>query len=114
MLFMSNFTDWLTIELKQRNMSKSDLARDADISNGTLGDIFSGRRPISFDIAYAIARAFNIPPIQVFQTAELLPRDKGKHDPEVEQIIYDLESLSKEEQREVLSYIRWRMNNKKK
>lgn len=67
---MSKGTDWLTNELKQRNISKSDLARMADISSGTLGDIFSGRRPTSFDIAYAIAKALNIPPLMVFPSGE--------------------------------------------
>lgn len=114
MWLMQTFSEWLVSALQERDMTPADLARSASISNGSLSDLMSGRRKAGSEIATAIAKALRIPPIQVFQAAGLLPPDKVKHDHETEQVVEELSDLTTEEKKEVLSYIRWRRNNRKK
>lgn len=46
MFSMESFSDWLLNELKQREMSQSDLARLAKIGTGTISNIMSGNRKV--------------------------------------------------------------------
>lgn len=73
MFSMENFSDWLLNELKERNMSQSELARQADIGRGTISNIMSGTRNVGKDTLVAIARALKLPPDLVFEKAKVLP-----------------------------------------
>ena len=113
---MDTFGAWLVEELTQRNMTQSDLSRVSGLSEGTISNIISGRRGRGVDSLKALARALKLPPERIFREAGLLPRDKSAdaHNKEVEQIIEEVEDMTHEEQLEILSYIRWRNNLRKK
>jgi len=57
-----------------------------------LSMIFSGDRNISFDVCAEIAKAFSVPPEDVFRIAGLLPPEPGS-DSDLEEAIYKLQSL---------------------
>lgn len=107
-----SFGDWLVAEMDTRGWSQSELARRAEVSPAAISDVLSGRRNIGKELATAIAKGLKVPESLVFQKAGFLPPDKT-HSEEVEQIIHEAEGMSKDEQLELLSYIRWRNNQRK-
>ena len=107
------FVDWLQQTLDERRMNQLDLARAAGVGSGSISDVISGRRRVGKNLASAIARGLNLPPELVFQKAGFLPPRK-EFSEEIEQIIHEAEGMTAEEQRELLSYIRWRNNSRKK
>jgi len=107
------FNEWLLQELKARDWTQADLARQAGVSRSAISDIMSSRRKIGIDVANSLADALHIPADQVFRAAGILPAEK-KLNPRIAQIVEELEGTSPEEQQEFLSYIRWRNNQRKK
>jgi transcriptional regulator with XRE-family HTH domain len=102
---MTTFADWLTQELNQRDMSPADLARAMRKDQGIISRLLRGERNPNPETLTAIARALRLPPETVFRAAGLLPPvsevDELKAD------IIDLTAqMSREEQREVLEYLR--------
>jgi len=107
------FSDWLVNELTERGISQADLARGAKVTRTAISDIVNGRRNPGRELASAIARAFSLPPEQVFRVAGFLP-PAVEIDEDIEQIIHEVEQLNKDDQLEVLSYIRMKKNLRKK
>lgn len=70
---MENFSDWLLNELKERDMTQSDLARQANLGRGTISNIMSGTRSVGKDTLVAIAHALKLPPDLVFEKAKVFP-----------------------------------------
>jgi transcriptional regulator with XRE-family HTH domain len=110
----TDFVNWLQEELKNRGMNQSDLSRRSGISTGSISDVISGRRKAGREFATAVARGFDLPVETVFQEAGFLPKEKPKHSREIEQIITIVENMPPDEQKELLSYIRWKNNQNKK
>jgi transcriptional regulator with XRE-family HTH domain len=108
-----NFADWLVKELEIRGMSQADLARVSGLGNGSISDVISGRRKAGREFATSVARGLDLPVETVFQEAGFIPKEK-QHDREVEQIMTLVDGMTKEEQKELLSYIRWKNNQNKK
>lgn len=73
MYTMENFGDWLLKQLKDRNISQSELARLAGISKGTISNLINGTRGAGQDSLSAIAHALKLPPELVFEKAGILP-----------------------------------------
>ena len=109
----TSFADWLQQVLDERDMSQTDLANAAGVGTGSISDVISGRRKVGKDLATKIARGLRLPPEIVFQKAGILPASHP-HSEEVEQIIHEAEEMTRDEQLELLSYIRWWTNRKKK
>jgi transcriptional regulator with XRE-family HTH domain len=70
---MESFSDWLLKELKNRNISQSDLARIAGLGSGTISNIMSGNRKVGQDTLNKIANGLRLPPELVYEKAGLLP-----------------------------------------
>lgn len=104
-----SFSEWLLVVLEERDWSQAKLARVAKISPASISDIISGRRKVGKDLATAIAEALKLPTEQVFRAAGILPPNK-KVDEDIEQIVHEVEQLSKQDQAEVLAFIRM-LNN---
>jgi transcriptional regulator with XRE-family HTH domain len=109
----TTFSDWLLAEIGSRQWSQSELARRAEVSPAAISDVISGRRNIGSDLATAIARGLNIKTDIVFRAAGLLPPVPGVSE-EIEQILHEIDGMSSDEKAEILSYIRWRNNQRKK
>jgi transcriptional regulator with XRE-family HTH domain len=109
----TNFADWLVRELETRGMNQADLARASGLGNGSISDVIKGRRKAGREFAESVARGLDLPVETVYQEAGFLPK-KQAHNREVEQIMTLVDSMTKEEQKELLSYIRWKNNQTKK
>ena len=105
----TEFATWLENELKEREMSQSELARRAKVTRAAINNILSGSRGPGTDLAKGIAKAFDIPPEQVYRAAGLLPVGANV-DEYTEQIVYETKDLTRREKEEVLAYIRMRKN----
>ena len=69
----ANFTGWLQDELNRRGWDQAELARRADVAQSHLSRVMSQLRNPGPDFCRAIARAFRVPPEDVFRRAGLLP-----------------------------------------
>lgn len=108
----TNFADWLINELQERGMNQADLARASGLGNGSISDVLKGRRKAGREFAAAVAKGLDLPVETVFQEAGFLPKEKP-HNREIEQIMTLVDGMTKDEQKELLSYIRWRNNQRK-
>lgn len=98
------FSEWINQELNKRGWNQSELARRADISRGTLANIMNGNRGIGPETCTAIAEAMDLPAIEVFRAAGLLPQATGIT-PLQERALYYLSQLLPEDQERVMLYL---------
>ena len=68
-----DFADWLTEEVEKRGWSFRELARRAGLSSGAISQITTQRSFPGPEFCTGVARAFRIPPEEVFRRAGLLP-----------------------------------------
>lgn len=101
---MEKFSEWLDRQLISRNWSRADLSRKANISQATLSLIYSGQRSPGNDVCEAIAHALDLPPVEVFRAAGLLP-PSPELTPTIERAIYYLSQLHPEDQERVMLYL---------
>jgi transcriptional regulator with XRE-family HTH domain len=69
----NEFVVWLSVELKRRGWSDSELARRMDTSPATVSRVMSGQILPSWDFCVGVAKAFNMRPETLFRMAGLLP-----------------------------------------
>lgn len=68
-----SFSEWVQAELNSRGWDQAELARRSKISDAHISRIVSGGRKPGPDSLNAIARAFRLPPDEVYRHAGLLP-----------------------------------------
>jgi transcriptional regulator with XRE-family HTH domain len=68
------FTDWLTKEVKQRGWSFRELGRRASLSSGAISKVTTGMIDPTWEFCAKIADALDVPTVDVFQRAGLLPK----------------------------------------
>jgi len=107
------FGNWVVQELEVRGMSQADLARAAHVTRTAISDVVNGRRNPGKDLAQGIARAFDLPPEQVFREAGLLP-PALEVDEEIERIVHEASKLNEQDKAEVLAFIRMKINLRKR
>jgi transcriptional regulator with XRE-family HTH domain len=100
---MSSFIMWLEKEMKDRNWKQADLARAANLDSSVVSMLLNGRRKPGEVTCNAIARAFDIPPEDVFRAAGILPPNREKP-PGLEEWIYLYVTASEPERQEMLEY----------
>lgn len=63
----SDFSTWLVQQLQERNWVQSELARRSGVSRQAISDYVNNKRPYpDKDALVAIARAFDLPPEEIF------------------------------------------------
>jgi transcriptional regulator with XRE-family HTH domain len=88
MFSMERFSDWLLRELKDRDMSQSDLSTVAGLGRGTISNIMNGTRNVGQETLVKIASALHLPPDLVFEKAGILPPKPGNLSEEQQQVIH--------------------------
>lgn len=101
----STFTEWLSSEMELRGWSQAELARRANTSRSAINGLLSGSRGPGPDLARSIAHALKLPDETVFRAAGLLP-PVSELDELKAQMLELTANLSREEQREILEYLR--------
>lgn len=76
-----SISDLLTEEMKKRNWSQSDLARESGVSRQTINYLLSGRsKTPDHDTVTKLSRAFYVPSEVFYRSAGVLPEDDGGDD----------------------------------
>ena len=103
------FAKWLESALSLRGWSAADLARFSGVAPAQISRILNGERGVGPDSCIAIARAFELPPEDIFRRAGLLPELPAGSDARYLQELRDLMGrLSVEEREDILAYVKWR------
>ena len=89
------FSEWLEKELRQRDWSRSDLARAMGVDTAVVSNIMNGVRGIGTDSCRAISSALGVPQLEVYTRAGLIEPVQN-HDNESERLIALYRSLPEE------------------
>lgn len=100
------FSDWLTQQLAEKNMSQAELARKSGLTRQSISYYLSAKskQPDEFALE-KIAAGLELPVEQVYRAAGIKLSPKI-FDEETEQLISEYESLSGEDQKRVLAFAR--------
>lgn len=96
---------WLDTELKERNWSRSELARRAGISHVSLSYIYAGKRNPGVEMCQALAKALKLPVATVYEEAGLLPKNK-KRDKLTEEALFLFNQLNIDDRENKLAELR--------
>ncbi|MBE7468421.1 MAG: hypothetical protein DPW09_22050 [Anaerolineae bacterium] len=102
---MEDFTEWIEVQLRERNWNTAELAKRAKINSGTLSNVLNRTRRPGPEVCLAIARALNYSPEIVFRQAGLLP-PAPQPDLEIEEVAHLFQQLSPEQRKLALSTLR--------
>lgn len=64
---------WLENEMHTRNITQSELARRAGVTRAAINGVLSSARGPGVELCQGIAKAFKIPPEEVYRAAGILP-----------------------------------------
>lgn len=104
----TDFSEWLSAQLKNRNMSPAELARKAGIDKGIISRTLNRERKPSPESLEAIAHALKLPSEAVFRAAGLLPSGV-EADSLTEEGVYILQQLEGEDKEDAIRYLRMRL-----
>lgn len=107
------FSVWLNKEMEIKGLSQNRLAKLAGVSQGAIAHVINGRRNPGPELCEGVARAFKIPPEDVFRIAGLLPPAR-EEDPTDDELLFLYDQLSEEEQAEIREWIRFKVEQNKK
>jgi len=102
-----DFSEWLQNILIEKQMTQAELARKSGLSTAQISRLIAKRSFPGPDGCKAIASAFGLPEVQVFQAAGLLT--ESKNDPRQDLILYLAEQLPDEEYDDLIAYINLRI-----
>lgn len=99
------FAEWLQEELDKRDWRQADLARYGGIATSMLSRVMTGERSPGPDTCVSIARAFRMPPEDVFRKAGLLPLQQNETETQREmRFLFD--QLDEQAQATVIAMLR--------
>lgn len=68
-----SFQEWLNEQLRLEGWTQADLARIAKVDGGVISRLLTGERSPKPETLVSIAKAFRLPPEQLFRIAGVLP-----------------------------------------
>ena len=108
------WVEWLKNEREKQDLSQAELARRAKLTRAAISDYENRKRPNpEIHALVNISTALGYPPEYLPRVAGLLPPEM-EIDAEIEQILHEVGQLNKQDQQEVLAYIRMKKNLRKK
>jgi len=102
------FNDWLLSQLNERGWSQADLARATQITTSAISKYMQGRIP-NEEALRKIARAFRLPPEDVFRKAGILP-PATEEDATLNELTHLAQQLSDQELDDLIEYTRHRLS----
>jgi transcriptional regulator with XRE-family HTH domain len=67
------FTDWLDRQVQERGWTFRELGRRAELSSGAISKVMTGTVSPTWEFCAKIARALEMPEVEMFRQAALLP-----------------------------------------
>lgn len=105
--------EWIRAGLKDAGKNQVWLAEKIGVQPPQVSRIISGVSEPTPDLLSSISDALGKPREQIYRAAGLLP-PVAKVDEEMESILHEITKLPKDDQREVLAFIRIKNNLRKK
>jgi len=105
------FGNWLILQLRQRDMTQSDLADKAGLSRQGISGVVTGFRRPGTQICLSISKAMNIPPEEVLAAAGILPKHKTSS---LDRLNYMVSLLPDQDQSDVMDYIELKIKQREK
>lgn len=105
------FRQWLTSEMKKQRLSQGALARAIEMSRPFVTRVVNGDNDPSVDFCIRAAQALGEAPEKVLRLAGILP--PAQEGDTLQELLDLARSLSPEDQKDVLQYIRFRRQNPK-
>lgn len=102
------FNNWLLSQLEERGWSQADLARASNITRTAISRYVNGRTP-NEEALRKIARAFRLPPEDVFRKAGLLP-PATQENAQLKELAYLATQLPDGELDDLIAYARHRLS----
>lgn len=97
---------WLENELEKRGWSQTRLAKLSGVTRQAINAYVKQRRVTpDRDTLQGIARAFNMPVVDVYRRAGILPEQTKPIDSVSEAIVHHLKGMTDKQKRDVLEYI---------
>ena len=87
------FADWLEQQVQERGWTFRELGRRAEMSSGAISKVMTGAVNPTWEFCAKIARALEMPEVEVFRRAGLLPPLPESRRGEVERIADILATL---------------------
>lgn len=107
------FHNWLQQEMKKRGWSQADLAREAGLSRGAVGNVLRQEREPGKGFLIGIAQALRLPPEEVFRIAGILP-DTNEDDSYAKEAAHLVGLLPEEKKQIAVDYIRFLLEMEEK
>jgi transcriptional regulator with XRE-family HTH domain len=107
-----NFAQWLLLGMKDRGWNQAEMSRRSKLTRQALSNYLDGRIP-NEEALEKIAAAFELPKNIVLRAAGIMEYDEDIDD-EIEMIMHEVKKLHKDDQAELLAYIRMKNNLRKK
>ena len=107
---MEGFAGWVQSKLDEKGWSRLEAARRGEISASMFDKVINGYANPGPDFCTGVARAFGIPPEDVFRRAGLLPElTYGTlEDGDARELYTIIQNLPTRERRDVIEYARMR------
>lgn len=113
LLMEKSFIEWLDENLEDKGWSGSELSRRSGISQSAISLVLSGRRQAGIEFCDGIAKAFKLPPDQVYRIAGILPL-KPNNDETVSEIVHIYHLLNDNNQDDLLDYAKNRLSKQER
>jgi len=101
-----DFTGWLKGEIEARYWTYNELARQSGLSSAMVSMVMTGQRLPGPDFCTGVAKALQLPPVEVFQRAGLLPPAPDLDDPQLKAALFLFEKLTVADQERVLAIMK--------
>lgn len=109
-----SWVDWMVAEREKKGWSQADLARESELTRTTISDYEQRQRPNpDIKALVKISTALGHSPLYLPRLARLIPAEEST-DEETEDIIHAVKDFTPEEKQEILSYINYQRNQRKK
>lgn len=101
------FSEWLVNEMEKRGWKQADLARASSLHRAVISYLINEKRKPGEITVVAIAKAFKLPPEEVFRVAGILPpKPDPNHNPSLAEWMNIFDQASPETQQQLLDMAR--------
>ena len=97
---------WLNEQLQRRNWSIREAARQIGVSHTSISDLINGQMNASPEMCNRLARVFDVPAVDLFRRAGLLPPETGNEEPSLREALHLFRELPPERRKTILIAMR--------
>jgi len=105
----TDFGIWLKLQLEEQDMTQSELAEKIGVQPPQISRIISGERGPTTETLIKMADALRMPREKIFRAAGIIAPEPNINET-VEQILHETQSMSEQDQQEILAFIRMKNN----